>query len=227
VSRGLFVTGTDTGVGKTLVAASLLRRARALGLRACGMKPVAAGARPGREHLCNEDVDALTAAGNVAAPLELVCPYLLREAVSPHIAAELEGRRVDLDHIEACYRQLAARADCVIVEGAGGWYAPLSGHATIASLARRLRLPVVLVVGLRLGCLNHALLAVRAIAADEVPLAGWIANCIDPAMAQGEANLAYLSNHIGAPLLGRIPWLGEGRDDDTGWLRHADGVLTT
>src|SRR5579871_2751873 len=164
--RSLFIAGTDTGVGKTAVSAALLRRAVRLGLRACGMKPVAAGTTLCDGRVRQEDVEALIAAGNVAAPREVVCPSLLSEAASPHIAAAREGLTLDIGRIEACFAQLSRSADCLIVEGAGGWYAPLDAERSMADVARRLRLPVVLVVGLRLGCLNHAMLTAHAIRTD-------------------------------------------------------------
>jgi dethiobiotin synthetase len=226
LNGGLFVTGTDTGVGKTVVTAALLRRAAALGLRACGMKPVAAGTRLSGGTNVNDDVETLARAGNVAAPAELLCPVLLREPASPHIAARLEGRTIDLDHLVRCYGELRARADRIIVEGAGGWYAPLDDTFTIAGLASRLGLPVILVAAVRLGWLNHTALTARAIAADGCRLAGWVANMVEPPLAHLEANLAYLKGHIPAPLLGVVPQLpGDSTALACDWLRDADPVL--
>ena len=198
MSRAFFLTGTDTGVGKTLIAAALLRAAAARGLRTLGMKPVAAGDAG--------DVDALVAAGNVAAPREVVNPYLLREPLSPHLAARRDGTAIDLEHIARCFGALQGRADFLIVEGAGGFLVPLSDTHDGADLAARIGLPVVLVVGLRLGCLNHALLTAEAIRARGLRLAGWVANQVDPAMACVEENVDTLRARLAAPLLGVVPW---------------------
>lgn len=202
MSNAWFITGTDTEIGKTLVACALLQRLAQAGMRAAGMKPVAAGAGPdGR----NEDVEQILAAANVSAPRELVNPYLFREPLAPDIAARHEGRRIDIEHIGACFQRLRSMADAVVVEGAGGFRVPLDDDRDGADLARRLGLPVILVVGMRLGCINHALLTQEAIAARGLTLAGWVANQIDPHVACLEENLATLRRRIRAPLLGLIP----------------------
>jgi dethiobiotin synthetase len=203
----LFVTGTDTGVGKTLVSAALLHALSAHHSRVVGMKPVAAGTELINGVLANEDVVALRAASTCAVPPELDNPVLLPDAVSPHIAAARAGRPIDIAHLVACHRALAQRADAVVVEGAGGFHVPLSALETGADLAQALGLPVVLVVGLRLGCLNHALLTLEAIRARGLTLAGWVANHIDPAMLAQEDNIAFLQQKLQAPLLASIPHL--------------------
>lgn len=201
---GVFVAGTDTGVGKTLAASALLHAWRRRHARVVGMKPVAAGAlRIGDRWTC-EDAEALRAASSIEVPPELDNPVLLPEPMSPHLAAARAGLGVDIDHIVRCYRELAGRADAVVVEGAGGFLVPLDEHRTGADLARALALPVVLVVGLRLGCLNHALLTAEAIRARGLALAGWICNRIDPAMREPEGNIAYLRARLVAPLLADI-----------------------
>lgn len=204
-----FVTGTDTEIGKTLTAGAMLHVLSRQGVRAAGMKPVAAGAelRDGVWH--NEDVDFLAAAANVALPPELTTPYLLRTAAAPHIVAAQEGVSIDLAHIEACYRQVADAADAVVVEGVGGFRVPLDARYDTADLAQRLGLPVVMVVGLRLGCLNHALLTAEAIAARGLQLAGWAANVVDPDMRYGMDNIDALAARLPAPMLGCIPRLPE------------------
>lgn len=202
--KGYFVTGTDTGVGKTLVACALLEAHVARGLRAVGMKPVAAGAEPFRDGLVNEDVERLIAAGNVAAPREDVNPYCFAPPIAPHIAAAWAGERIDIGRIEKSFRALAALSDVVVVEGAGGFRVPLGAGEDSAALAARLGLPVVLVVGMRLGCLNHALLTAEAVAARGLRLAGWVANHIDPDMAAADENVQALASLIGAPPLARI-----------------------
>lgn len=207
VSRqGYFVTGTDTGVGKTLVACGLLKAFTARGLKAVGMKPVASGAGPRGNGLVNDDVEQLIAAGNVVAPREHVNPYCFQPPIAPHIAARESGVTISLDRIENSARALAAVADVVIVEGVGGFRVPLGADTDTSELAARLALPLVLVVGLRLGCLNHALLTVESIRARGLKLAGWVANHIDPAMAAVEDNVLALKERVGAPLLARIPY---------------------
>ena len=197
VSRGVFVTGTDTAVGKTLIAAALLHAYRQAGLSAVGMKPISAGCDANGR---NEDVEVLRAAGNIEVPREQTCPYLFTEAIAPHIAAQRSNTRIDLRVIERACGALRASADAIVVEGVGGFRVPLNETEDSADLAQRLALPVVLVVGLRLGCLNHALLAQEAIETRGLRLAGWVANRIDPAMQRAEENIAALSERLHAPL---------------------------
>lgn len=191
-------------MGKTLAACALLHAFAARGLTAVGMKPVASGAEARGDELVNDDVERLAAASNVAAPRELVNPYCFAPPIAPHIAARQAGVEIALERIEHAFRELAARAQVVIVEGVGGFRVPLGADSDTAQLAARLALPVVLVVGLRLGCLNHALLAAEAIAARGLELAGWIANHLDPGMIAADENVRALESLIGAPLLGRI-----------------------
>jgi dethiobiotin synthetase len=202
-----FVTGTDTGVGKTLISATLLHVLVQHGVRAAGMKPVAAGAelREGAWH--NEDSDALAAESSVKLPPELATPYLLREAAAPHIAAALEGVHIDPEHIHACYDRIADMAQAVIVEGCGGFRVPLNERFDAADLAQQMALPVIMVVGLRLGCLNHALLTAEAIAARGLKLVGWVGNVVDLGMQHGMANVEALTARLPAPLLGVVPRL--------------------
>jgi len=206
-SIGYFVTGTDTEIGKTLVSCTMLYALAQQGLRAAPMKPVAAGAEWRDGAWRNEDVDQLADASNVALPIELTTPYLLREPAAPHIVAAQENVQIDLDHILSCYRQVAAAADAVVVEGVGGFRVPLTDTADTADLAQQLGLPVVLVVGMRLGCLSHALLTAEAIAARGLKLAGWVANVVDPAMRYGVDNVEALTARLPAPMLGTVPRL--------------------
>lgn len=201
--HGYFVTGTDTCVGKTRVAVALVHALRAQGLRVAVMKPVAAGCAP---DVPNEDVSALMQAANVAADIDDVNPYRFDAAIAPHIAAAQMGVRIELDRVADAYTRLAARADAVVVEGAGGWRVPLGEDEDMDDLAARLGLPVLLVVGLRLGCLNHALLTADAIVRRGLPWAGWVGNVIDPAMACLEDNLAALHRRLPGPCLGVAPW---------------------
>ena len=206
-SCSYFVTGTDTEVGKTLISSALLEVLSHRGLRAAGMKPVAAGTvlRDGVWH--NDDVDSLAASASVQLPQSLTTPYLMREPAAPHIAAALENVMIDAQHIRDCYEQIAAAADAVVVEGVGGFRVPLSDSFDSADLAQQLGLPVILVVGLRLGCINHALLTADAIAARGLTLAGWVANGIDPEMPHAAANVEALAARLKAPALGALPWL--------------------
>jgi dethiobiotin synthetase len=202
--HGFFVTGTDTGVGKTLMACALLHGFAQQGWRVAGMKPVACGVVRSTRGLINEDVALLRAAGNVEAPLQLVNPYCFEPPIAPHLAAEQAGVTIDLTHIAQAFERLAAAADVVVVEGVGGFCVPLNHSEDSADLAQYLGLPVILVVGMRLGCLNHALLTAHAIRARGLRLAGWIANRIDPAMAAVEENITTLAERLAAPLLGEV-----------------------
>jgi dethiobiotin synthetase len=202
----VFVIGTDTGIGKTHAAAHLLRGFVAAGHRAVGMKPVAAGTEPD-----DDDVLRLRAASNVVVPAALDNPVRLPEPLSPHLSARRAGVAIALEPIVAACRALQRRADVVVVEGAGGFLVPLDepaggGLVTGADLAVALGLPVVLVVGIRLGCLNHALLTAEAVRARGLVLAGWIANRIDPHMACADDNVAFLCRHLAAPLLADLPF---------------------
>lgn len=207
MSLHCFVTGTDTGVGKTLVSSAMLSLLAASGLRAVGMKPVAAGLDLVDGSWRNDDVEQLMAAGNVVAPLSLRCPYLLRAPMAPHLAAQEEGVRMALQPLLSAYEQLARQADAVVVEGVGGFRVPLADGFDSADLAVALGLPVVLVVGLRLGCLNHALLTAEAIRARGLVLAGWVGSAIDPRMLAFDDNLQTLRAQLDAPLLGVVPHL--------------------
>jgi dethiobiotin synthetase len=222
-AKGWFVTGTDTGVGKTLIAAALTRALVARGLRVAVMKPVASGSEPTAAGPRNSDALTLMAAANVTAPYEIVNPYCFLPAIAPHIAAREAGVAIDLALLRSRFDSLAGAADCIIVEGAGGWLAPLGDAPAMADLAATLRLPVLLVVGLRLGCLNHALLTRESLAARGATFAGWIANGIDPHFERAAENLATLSARLGGSPLARIPFLEPGREAPD--LREAAGRL--
>lgn len=214
--RHVFVTGTDTGVGKTWIAAALLRAHVRMGRRAVGMKPVAAGLAVGET--VNADVAALAAAGNVDAPLADRNPYAFEAPIAPHVAAAAVGMTLDLATIAAAFARLSARADVVVVEGAGGALVPLDAKRDMLDIAVRLRLPVLLVVGLRLGCLNHALLSALAIRARGLDLVGWVANAMEMPMARVDDTVAALDTRLAAPRIATIarggmpafpdPWLG-------------------
>ncbi|BBD77573.1 dethiobiotin synthase [Hydrogenophilus thermoluteolus] len=196
-----FVTGTDTEIGKTTVTAILLRQAAAEGKRAAGLKPIAAGVEASG---ANADVAALIAASNVPLPRDVVNPYCFAEPISPHLAAQHEGVTIDFAVIRRAVDTARTQCDLLFVEGVGGFHAPLSETTTVADLAVALNLPVLLVVGMRLGCLNHALLTVEAITARDLLFAGWIANQIDPEMAAFAENLATLQARLSAPCWGVV-----------------------
>jgi dethiobiotin synthetase len=204
-----FIAGTDTGVGKTLVSSALVHGYTQQGLKSAGMKPVAAGCESIDGRWLSEDVAQLKAASNIDAELSLVNPYAFAPAIAPHIAAEQAGVRIELTNIQSAYETLRQSADVVIVEGVGGFRVPLGSDWDTADLAQALALPVVLVVGMRLGCLSHALLTVEAIEKRGLSLAGWVANRIDPDMTAYAENLDALRQRIDAPLLGEIPALSQ------------------
>lgn len=205
MSRGVFVTGTDTEVGKTVASAALVAALRARGVKAVPMKPIAAGAIERGGQWINEDTQALLAAAGLDATWAArVTPILLREPMAPHLAARHEGRTLALEPLLAAWRALDA--EFTVVEGVGGFRVPLGPGLDTADMARAFALPVVLVVGMRLGCLNHALLTRDAIAACGLRLAGWIANEIDPAMPARDENIAALDERLDAPRLGRLAW---------------------
>ncbi len=204
-AHGLFVTGTDTGIGKTRVAAALMLRLREAGLQVAGFKPVAAGCEVTPDGLRNEDAVALQRCASRRWPYATVNPYALEPPIAPHLAAAEAGVSLALPPLRTAYAELAAASDVVVVEGAGGWLVPLDGTRTLADLAVDLGLDAVLVVGVRLGCLNHALLTAASIAAHGVRLAGWVANVIDPQVARLEGQLQTLAARLDAPCLGHLP----------------------
>lgn len=203
-----FITGTDTEIGKTTIAAGLLHAARLQGLSTAAVKPIAAGCLRTAAGLRNDDALTLQAECAPALDYELLNPVALEPAIAPHIAAAEAGLQLHAGQLaEACRRVFQRNADLTLVEGAGGWRVPLNASQTLADLAIELAEPVILVVGLRLGCINHALLTLEAIAADGLSVAGWVANQIDPQMDRQQHNLETLKELISAPLLGVVPQL--------------------
>ncbi len=198
-----FITGTDTGVGKTLVSCALLQAFAAQGRRVAGFKPVAAGCD---EDGKNDDAKHLLAASNVQATYAQINPYCFPHPIAPHLAARHAGTRIEFAHIMASYRELAGQANDVIVEGVGGFCVPLNEKQGSADLAKELELPVILVVVMRLGCLNHALLTLRAIADYQLECAGWVANVLDAEMPALQENIAALRERIKAPVVGVLPY---------------------
>lgn len=218
MKQAYFVAGTDTEVGKTYISSALVRYFASHGLRAVGMKPVASGCELS-EHgiwvgqMVNDDVLALYEASNVKPALELINPYHFEPAIAPHIAAQKANVEIDLGLITRSYHVLAEMADVIVVEGAGGFFVPLNDKQTLADLAVKLNLPVILVVGMRLGCINHALLTIEAIKARGLTLAGWVANRIDPEMPMFAENLASLRQRIAAPCLSVVGWQEKAKFD--------------
>ncbi len=202
MSQAYFLTGTDTEIGKTFITCALLQRAGLDGLQAVGLKPIAAGTDAAG---LNDDVEAIRAASNVELAREITNPYCFKPAIAPHIAAAEEGMSIEFEPIKAACEQARLQADLVIVEGVGGFCVPLGTGYGTADLAIELALPVILVVGMRLGCINHAMLTAEAIARRGLKLAGWVANRIDPQMSRFDENLATLKTLIAAPLLGVVP----------------------
>jgi dethiobiotin synthetase len=202
MSPAYFLTGTDTEIGKTFITCALLHRAGRDGLKAVGLKPIAAGTDAAG---LNDDVEAIRAASNIDLPRQIINPYCFQPAIGPHIAATEAGVAIEFGLIAASCDQARQIADLVIVEGVGGFCVPLGKDLNTADLAVELGLPVILVVGMRLGCINHALLTAEAIAARDLRLAGWVANRIDPTMSRFDENLATLQALLPAPLLGVVP----------------------
>lgn len=207
--RAMFVTGTDTDAGKTYISAALLRHFAAQSLRVVGMKPVASGATELDGVLHNSDVTQLRQASNVQADMRWINPYCFAPAIAPHIAAQQAGVAIDLQQIKQAYEQLCGMADVVVVEGAGGWLVPLNGQQTIADLAQLLDIPIVLVVLIRLGCINHALLSVADIQRRGLTLLGWVANCMEDEMPVMQENIATLQQLIAAPCLAVVGHHGQ------------------
>lgn len=205
-----FVVGTDTDVGKTYVSSALLRHFVAQGYQSVGMKPVASGCQMDPQlGLVNADAQTLLASGNVHADMDVLNPYRFLPAIAPHIAAQQADIAIDLDLILRAYRSLANEAEVVVVEGAGGFLTPINAQQSLADLAQQLAIPIILVVGMRLGCINHTLLTVQAIQARGLRLAGWVANSLAPNMPYFAENLSTLQQAIDAPCLSVVPWQGE------------------
>lgn len=214
MKQAYFIAGTDTGIGKTTVACLLLRAYAAQKLTTVGMKPVAAGCERTGGQLVSADVALLQAAGNIQAPLNLINPYAFEPPLAPHIAAAKIATEIQLSPILDAFHALQALADVVIVEGIGGFRVPLNAQQDTADLAVAFDLPVILVVGMRLGCINHALLTVEAIQQRGLKLAGWVANRIDPEMAAFEENLAALDARLPAPRLGVMEYQKDRLQDE-------------
>ncbi len=220
MTRGVFVTAIDTGAGKTVVSTGLVEALRSAGKTVAVMKPVASGCERTVHGLRNEDAQRLIRASGMPLPYSRVNPYAFEAPVAPHIAAQLQGVEMEIPVIESAFAQLQKAADTVVVEGVGGWLVPVNATQTMADVAQALDLPVVLVVALRLGCLNHALLTAAAIRRSGLTLCGWVANRLDSDCLQVEANITALSERLEAPLLADLP-----RETDEDTLRQCAGVI--
>ena len=213
--RSFFITGTDTDAGKTIVTAGLLAAANKAGKRTIGLKPVAAGCEDTPEGLRNSDAVLLQETASVKLSYDQVNPIAFEPAIAPHIAAMREGRMMSGERIAAyCRGAMMQPADLVLVEGAGGWRVPLSYRETMAQIPKSLQVPVILVVGMKLGCINHALMSAESISRDDIPLAGWIANRVDADMECYEENRDTIANMLRAPLLAEIPHVTEPTPDN-------------
>jgi len=205
--NSVFITGTDTEVGKTFYSKLLLRSLNAQGIRTAAMKPLASGAEVHNGKLRNADALILQQAANTSFSYELCNPYCFEAAVAPHLAAKQAGVRIETDVIQHAYEQLHQQADVTVVEGVGGWMVPLDDNQTVADLVQTMELPVILVVGMRLGCINHALLTAENIKKRGVPLLGWVANVIEPNMSHLNENIESIAQRIQAPLLDTIEFI--------------------
>jgi dethiobiotin synthetase len=225
MTEGFFITGTDTGCGKTEITLGLMQALQQRGESVLGMKPVASGAEETEAGLQNQDALRIQAQCSVDLPYDWVNPFAYAPPIAPHLAAEASGRVIDLELIQTGCRRLAEKADRLIVEGVGGWLVPLAGDATVADLAIRLELPVILVVGLRLGCINHALLTEVAMRQRGVRLLGWVANQVEPGMASLEGNLVSLRERLSVPCLGVVPWLDDPSPEAVSLYLDMDPIL--
>lgn len=210
MGKGIFVTGTDTEIGKTWVSRALIGALRQSGFRVSAMKPIAAGCESTPHGLRNEDALALMNATGLDLDYDTVNPFAFEQPIAPHLAAEHTGQSIDLDRIERAYERLSSQSDWIVVEGVGGWRVPLNVTQDLPSLVQRLDLPVLLVVGMRLGCLNHALLTADAIAGSGCRLLGWIANEMEPDLSESTALIKTLKARVAAPFLGHLPHLIQG-----------------
>lgn len=207
MARGIFITGTDTGVGKTLISCALMHALHTKGVQVVGMKPVASGSEHTPDGLRNEDALALQRAASKHVDYALVNPYCFAPAIAPHLAARQAGQHLEVAHLTSTYRRIEALAEIVVVEGAGGWRVPSEPAGYLSDFPEALQLDVILVVGLRLGCLNHALLTALAIQTGPCRLLGWVGNHLEPVFTEADANVQTLNQRLGAPCLGLIPYM--------------------
>ncbi len=207
MSKGVFITGTDTGVGKTRVTLGIMSAIQSTGLSVCGMKPLASGASEINGVLLNEDARSIQRQASKHIDYQHINPYVYQLPIAPHLAAEKAGECIDIDKIIGAYKKIGSLSDYIVVEGVGGWRVPVNNNKTLADLVRALKLPVIIVVGIRLGCINHALLSAEAIKADGLTLFGWVANRIDKEYMESDETIRVIAERIAAPKLADIPFL--------------------
>jgi len=207
MSKGVFITGTDTGIGKTWFTLALMGELKKQGQKVSGMKPIASGALLTEGKLENEDACQIMEHCSAPTEYELINPFVFELPVSPHIAADQAGKKIKFQEITSCYKKLASQCDNIIVEGVGGWRVPISEDKSIVDLVRVLELPVILVVGLKLGCINHAILTAEAIKADGIKLVGWASNRVDNGYLCPKETIATLQNALSCPLIADMPFM--------------------
>ncbi len=209
MATGYFITGTDTECGKTEITLGLMQLLQRSGASVLGMKPVASGAMPSKEGLRNDDAERILQQASTAVAYDLVNPFAFEPPIAPHLAALQAGVDISFGRIMECHRELSAQADVVVVEGVGGWRVPLGSDGAVSDLALTMNLPVILVVGMKLGCINHALLSAESISDSGIKMAGWVANMVHLEMLEQEANIATLKQEIGVPCLGIVPHMSQ------------------
>ncbi len=219
MTNGIFITGTDTGIGKTIASCALMHELAKQGYKVAGMKPIASGARIQNGQLQNEDALALIQHANICVDYKQVNPYCFEPAIAPHIAAEQAGVDIDISMIQESFTELSKQADWVVVEGVGGWLVPVNEEQAVADIALALQLPVILVVGLRLGCINHALLTMDSMRSKNVNIMGWITSQVDPTLAATEQIIKTLQNKLHSAYLGYLPYFVKGHFDPTQGVR--------
>jgi len=207
MAEGYFITGTDTECGKTEITLGLMQKLQSTGYSVLGMKPVASGAVPTADGLRNDDARRILRQASIPLQYDLINPFAFEPPIAPHVAAEQAGMDIRFGRILESLRELSNRADLVVVEGVGGWRVPLGNDGAVSDLARAMNLPVVLVVGMKLGCINHALLTAESILSGGFKMTGWVANVVHPEMLEQEANIATLKREITAPCLGVVPYM--------------------
>ena len=216
MTKGFFITGTDTDIGKTRIALGLINKLNTMGHTTTVMKPLSAGCDSTPDGLRNDDAVQLIQQASFKPDYDKVNPYAFKPAIAPHLAAEKENTVIDLSRIKNIFDELSAQADYIVVEGAGGWKVPINKQQTMAELAEALALPVILVAGMRLGCLNHAILTVESIQHAGIPIAGWIANTLSKNFTELDANIKTLKEHLEIPFLGTVPYMEKCEPQQTG-----------